>query len=96
MDFLMGANFAVLCLASPENIFVNIDMVNEPDSKTEQYGCVIVQMIEKEVNCLFNKTSKPGPITAPEGQDSGDQHQGEHSQHNHKQHVGDAVKANWP
>ena len=34
--------------------------------KWESYqdGCVIVQVIEEEVDCLFDEISKPGPISA--------------------------------
>jgi len=58
----MSANFAVL--ASPEDIFIDIYMVYEPDSEAQQNGRVIVQVIEEEVNGFFNEISKPGPISA--------------------------------
>lgn len=52
-------------MESPENILVDINMVDKPHCKTQQDSGVVVQMIEEEVDCFFDDITEPGPISAP-------------------------------
>jgi len=51
-------------MESPENILVDINMVDKPHCKTQQDSGVVVQMIEEEVDCFFDDITEPGPISA--------------------------------
>ena len=70
-------------LGSPEKIIIDINMVDEPDGETElkqsmwespwrslisdQYGGVVVHVVEHEVDRLLYDVPQPGTVTILQG-----------------------------